>query len=745
MDIIINEILKKVDMDIRETDDELKLFKVMLLVFYIYHGENHKEINPSNKLYKLSKKDRSIIENQIYKHGFFNEKMELYKLGLEFDKLIEATNRLETGSFYTPEKLSVEIVKLTLSDYYKDKDDDLYNLFRKDININDFGNSSIELQTLIRAYRSLCSLNVADLSCGTGMFLLSYINLIIVIRLRINQCSNDLEQLTHNRLEKFSVDRVFAFDIQENPLKILKLSIIDLVMRYDFIVYDTLNIYCYDTLKASNTKILKNKYAKDGFDIIFGNPPYIGEKGNKNIFEDIKKSKFGLKFYEGKMDYFYYFIYKGISLLKDGGLLGYITTNYFVSADGAFKLREYIKSTCNFLSIVNFNDIVLFSSAPGQHNMVFTLNKKTSKEMGDKIRGKDINVVVINREDVNKDHSMLESIYKYGYHMSGSSLYDENGKIILIKDGLYHNIIENIIKKSNMRIADFISVKQGIVSGADKVSKMMIEKKISSNIILKYNIKKDDPIFVVEENNMIDIEKKFLKPFYKNSCIDSYFVANNTSKSIVYINDEIDDFEKKYPKAYAHLDKYREVLSARREVVKGVKDWYLLQWGRSEKVFEKKRIVVPQRSSLNKFALSSKDFYGSADIYYLYINEKMGLEEDSLNYYLLGILNSKLYYFWLYNMGKRKGNLLELYSKPISQIPIYMDGENEFYSEIVINVKKLFLINDKKIAINEKISETNLIKDKIDQLIYSEYGLDNASILMIEDLFDKNILDKFKK
>ncbi len=38
--------------------------------------------------------------------------------------------------------------------------------------------------------------------------------------------------------------------------------------------------------------------------------------------------------------------------------------------------------------------------------------------------------------------------------------------------------------------------------------------------------------------------------------------------------------------------------------------------------------------------------------------------------YLLAILNSNLYFFWLYFRGKRKGEMLELYQQPLSEIPV---------------------------------------------------------------------------
>ena len=48
---------------------------------------------------------------------------------------------------------------------------------------------------------------------------------------------------------------------------------------------------------------------KLAFDIIVGNLLYIGEKGNKEKFRDLKQTALGV-FYLRKMDYFYFFFTK---------------------------------------------------------------------------------------------------------------------------------------------------------------------------------------------------------------------------------------------------------------------------------------------------------------------------------------------------------------------------------------------------------------------------------------------------
>ena len=82
-------------------------------------------------------------------------------------------------------------------------------------------------------------------------------------------------------------------------------------------------------------------------------------------------------------------------------------------------------------------------------------------------------------------------------------------------------------------------------------------------------------------------------------------------------------------------------------------------------IFEGPKIVCPQRSGLNTFAYNEIAWYGSADVYYITIkNDQINLKA------ILSLLNSKLYYCWFYNRGKRKGEALELFQVPLSELPM---------------------------------------------------------------------------
>jgi adenine-specific DNA-methyltransferase len=265
-------------------------------------------------------------------------------------------------------------------------------------------------------------------------------------------------------------------------------------------------------------------------------------------------------------------------------------------------------------------------------------------------------------------------------------------------------------------VSDCFSVNQGFISGADKVSKNSFNKKISLRNIEKYNIKIDDGIFVLKKEEAEKFQsKKYLKKIFKNSDITKFSVKRNSNQYVLYIDNKIvidDELEK-------HLIPYKEVLENRREVKSGIRKWYCLQWPRAEEIFEKEKIIVPQRSRSNVFGYYNDDFYGSADIYY--ITKKM----NSYNYdlkVLLGLLNSKLYYIYLSNIGKKKGGNLELYSTPIKNLLI-KKFENE--SEIIIIVNRLIS--------NFNKNDFNLLNE----IIYEKFNLSSEEIEFVENYYGR--------
>ena len=96
---------------------------------------------------------------------------------------------------------------------------------------------------------------------------------------------------------------------------------------------------------------------------------------------------------------------------------------------------------------------------------------------------------------------------------------------------------------------------------------------------------------------------------------------------------------------------------------------------------------------------------------------------------LLGILNSKLFYFWLFFKGKRKGNILELFGTPLSEIPLKI-FDNKINKEIK-------LLSDK--IINSKLGANSEYINKIDDIIFKAYELTEKEINFIDNFYTQKI------
>jgi len=158
-----------------------------------------------------------------------------------------------------------------------------------------------------------------------------------------------------------------------------------------------------------------------------------------------------------------------------------------------------------------------------------------------------------------------------------------------------------------------------------------------------------------------------LKPFFKNSDIYKWFTSKDTDKKIIYLNkrnDNINDL----PFIKEHLFRFKTIID------KSSDNSPYLHRPKTESDFLGPKIVAPQRSPRNTFGYNEIPWYAASDVFF--ITKKNEHKDISLKY-ILALLNSKLYYVWLYFRGKRKGETLELIAKPLSEIPIKKIHESE--------------------------------------------------------------------
>jgi len=585
-----------------------------------------------------------------------------------FQNYMDQEMRASTGSYYTPEELAEFMVKQALLSHYQ-------------ICVSEMAQNTFDLKSVKwREKPSLAvacelktwflSLNLLDLSCGSGVFLRQGLKQLISLGVEIHRYDDSPPPLL-GMVRELLEERLTGIDTQLESVVLAELLLKVQLARLVNFRPDCLEIIAAfkPGIHCSNALTWEKPDGIEGYQLILGNPPYMGEKGNKNLFHETRQTVFGRRVYEKNMDFSYFFLHRGLDLLAPRGVLCYVTTSYFATADGAAKLRNRLKQETSFHWLVYPENVTLFPQAKGQHNLIYCLgNRKHSQSLQPKLLHL---TASMEREDF-LQRLLMEGIMKFGdgavlsiFH-SSADLYDQRGQMLIRTPGKNRDFLKKMEEQTPFHLQDLCTINQGLVSGADKVALR------HSRLLGEYCNEPGRGIFVLNqsEKEMLiredpTLETK-LKPFYKNSQIWPYRTALETDQWILYLTDTNTPEIDMNPALKNHLTPYRSVLEMRREVQMGVRRWHSLHWPRNADIFEKPKIVSPQRAGLNVFALSEEPWYASADVYYLQRRATCFYSME----YLLAWLNSALCYAWLSYYGKMKGKDLELYATPLKSIPV---------------------------------------------------------------------------
>lgn len=234
---------------------------------------------------------------------------------------------------------------------------------------------------------------------------------------------------------------------------------------------------------------------KDGFDIVIANPPYVNiEKIDENIKKNIKFFKTAYQ----KYDLYVLFYEKGIDLLKEKGILTFISSNKFLSQGYGLLLRKlFLKYQIN--QIINFN-YDIFESAVVRTCIFQLTNKNANKN---KIKAIEIN----SHEDAYK---FSDRMYKYLGQEVFKSTDENNFRINLTNEKIK---ILGKIKQKCLQVYDICSVNYGLrpvslIKGQDKY--FFIKKENPRDKYKKYFEGKNIGNWTVKEHSFIDYQPNIM-------------------------------------------------------------------------------------------------------------------------------------------------------------------------------------------------------------------------------------------
>ncbi len=565
------------------------------------------------------------------------------------------------------------------------------------------------------------------------------------------------------------VDYFREFKSQKYDVKILEPAVGKGIFLKYLKKYNFSDITAYEIDKKLKNELQKNfpevklyfnnflgSKINEKFDLIIGNPPYLGSNpsNNSKIFQDyVEKYPVCEKFFVGNMDLFYYFIHLGILKLNPGGILSFITTNYWITKSkktGIKVLKPHVLNECYILQYIDLSSLKLFKNATGQHNCIFLLKKKTAYEKTHRVN-KSIEIIQVGKkkdlnqsdEDFNKriftgliENKESKYINKYKSALTNNDLkedsswnllYPEKVKILVDKIEIYCSNKRNITL-----LKDYFVIRNGLIFIKDNI------------FILKdgKNLKVENNNFFVKVNKIFiklsDVEKRRLKKIYKSKSIKpySYFQNEFIGYAIFFNKSEFNSqridkrnylYDEKYPVLTAYLKQFEKDL---REILINAKenpnDFYFPRRGTFIRKFEDrkeeklvdleplyshgKKVFLKYISDKNIFGYSDESYFATSDTYFLWPK----YSENDIDYlFMIAYLNSKIvnFLFKAKNISiKRSKTKLE------DGLPIL--DLNKFKSKKKASIISLIKLLSYWLIELNRSNQSIKVKDKLSNLSY---------------------------
>jgi adenine-specific DNA-methyltransferase len=524
---------------------------------------------------------------------------------------------------------------------------------------------AVFLAERIALYAQSKNNRVLDPACGEG-------ELLVAMGEVLNEKAIDFSLTGYDANEqylRFAKDRLLCFGKE----------------KYDLVHEDFL--LSVDVSSAGNTPSLFDECTSsvnNSFDIVIANPPYVrtqilGTKQAQNLAR-----KFNLK---GRVDLYYPFLMAMTESLKEGGILGVITSNRYLSTKSGESVRKYLSKNYEILELIDLGDTKLFDAAvlPA----IFIGKKKKQKSSSS------ANFIKIYEElnGYKGDVISVESVYDILENNQPGYFVTANGKRYKKSLGeLKYKVgsttcwemlsknesewIARIDKATKNRVEDFFKVKVGIKSTADKI---FISDKW-------------------EELNERKPEDELLKELISQENIDRWEATDNLQLKVLYphisVNGEKQTVNiEKYPKAKKYFSQHEEKLKGRKYLIDAGRQWFELWVPHRPDQWKYPKLVFPDISLKPRFYFDNGGKIVNGNCYWIVATTESDVEKLFL---IQGIANSKLmtkYHDLVFN-NKLYSGRRRYFTQYVEKYPL-PDFNSDVAKEIIAIVKKLNHSNNK--------------------------------------------------
>ena len=644
--------------------------------------------------HKMSDYDfQSEVDVNILGHIFENSLNEIDEIKSEIEGNVvdkTKTKRKKDGVFYTPKYITKYIVDNTVGKLCTEKKEELQLIeeeYHTEKNLQT--KTKKALLDKLSNYRAwLLQLTICDPACGSGAFLNQALEFLIEEHTYIDELQAKLmgDSLVLSDVENSILENnLYGVDLNDESIEIAKLSLwLRTAQKGRKLNSLNNNIKCGNSLiddpevagdKAfSWEKEFPEVFAPSsgsggGFDVIIGNPPYVRQE----LLGQKQKDFFSVKYknvYNGIADLYVYFYDLSISIIKEKGLLGFITPNKWMERKYGFELRSYLINL-DILQIVNFGELRIFEDASTEPEI--TILKNSSSDITN------IQYKMIKSLDEAKQTPYL--LMDYDKLKLDSSIWRFN-------DDKSFNILEKF-KTSNITLNEYTKrgVFRGVLTGLNEA---FIINEESRNEIVNADV------------NASEIVKKMVE-----GDDFSRWSLNHSGRYMLATQYDL-DIPKLYPSIHQFLMRFEEKLIKRQD--KGATHWNLRSCDYYDELL-KPKLIYYHTASIHNFYFDTEGYYISANCYFI----------ANADRYLQCVLNSKLFHYvkkFLFPAfgDSENGGRVRLDANKMSALPV---------KEVATELKEVFQGLAEEISILSR--EFDDIKLKFRKYFTPQYKIDKLS------------------
>ncbi|EEO9399592.1 class I SAM-dependent DNA methyltransferase [Campylobacter coli] len=439
-----------------------------------------------------------------------------------------------------------------------------------------------------------------------------------------------------------------------------------------------------------------------GFDLIIGNPPYIRQEELKELKPHLAKN---YKVYKGTSDIYTYFYELGFNVLKENGILSFITSNKYTRAGYGEALREFLLKNVKVLEYTDLNGIKVFDSATVDTS-ILCFEKSKSKDNKFKYLALSNEILKTCAYDIGlyKDFAEFSqnSLSKESFTFS-----DENTSALKAK-------IERI--GTPLKEWQGLNIYRGILTGYNEAFIITTEKRNEILANCKDEAEKERTAKLIRKMLRGRDIKRYSYEWAGLWVINTHNgYKNQNGEKVEAINIEY------YPSLKKHFDEFYPQLEKRAD--KGLTPYNLRNCAYIEE-FEREKIVYSEIVRKPQFYLDTKlNFYAEATSFIL--------TGENLKY-LIAFLNNDFVAF-IFKTFYAGGNLGEngfRYKKAfLEKLPIpKINSKNQKIADELINLVDEIL----KVKEQDKNANTQELENKINSLVYKLYNLTEDEIKIIE-------------